>query len=486
MRALALLVVASLLAVSALAFVAVAPPVQAATTDVSGQLITSAGPTTAFGGGDYRFIEFGNDAAFGVVWGNATHANNIYVVAIKARYLGVGQVYNNATHALVDTNEPIKVYTIYASQIQDIVEYKDATGDGAANYTRTYNATTKSWSNYAFTGDTGYKLVNLSANWVPGTVTNTSGTGYKGWSFNLTATNLAYYNISSKAKLTGALPLVRFTFHLNASAVQVDNVSVPQWNVTVDQVLGHYTLQNVVQMNDLTLKSVQTIHYDLKWDQLIQGWSYANQNPAGMRRLLLETGSIVVNYIPSTVLAGWHLVHSLGDDGQAQYNSTAGAETADNSTGAYTAPHVFKSPNLDFGGDWTRIAKLDWTTNSTVDNVTHPLVAQIAGGFGFGYLDAKGLWYGFVLLVGFNYVGGNQIVHDPSVSADATAGVTFQTTTPPGTGPAPAPAGYGALVIGIVLLVVLVLVAYAMIVRGRKKEEPPAQPPMQPPQPPQS
>ncbi len=485
MRAFALLVVASMLAVSALAFLVVAPPAQAATTDVSGQLITSAGPTTAFGGGDYRFVQFGSDAAFGVVWGNGTHANNIYVVAIKTRYLGVGQVYNASGH-LLDANEPVKVYTIYASQIQDIVEYKDVTGDGVANYTRTYNATSKAWSNYAFTGDVGYKLVNLSANWVPGTVAYTNGTGYRGWSFNLTATNLAYYNISSKAKLTGALPLVQFTFHLNASAVQSDNVSVPQWNITVDQVLGHYSLKTISVMSDLTLKSLQTIHYALKWDQLIQGWTYANQNPLSMRHLLLETGSIVLNYIPSSVLAGWRLIHNLGDDGQATYTTTAGNETADNSTGTYTTPHVFKSPNLDFGGTWTRIARFDWTTNSTVDNATQPLVAQIAGGFGFAYLDAKGLWYGFVLLVGFNYVGGSQIIHDPSVSADVTTGLTFQSQPGGGPAPAPAPAGYGAIIIGVVLLVVLVLVAYAMIVRGRKKQEPPVQPPAQPPaQPPQ-
>ncbi len=481
------LLVAALLVVSALAFLGTAPPAQAATTDISGQLITSAGSTTVLGGGNYRFIQFGTgadtDAAFGVVWGNATHANNIYVVAIKARYLGVGQVYNG-TGASVDKNEPVKVYTIYASQIQDLVEYKDVTGDGVANYTRTYNTTTKSWSNYAFTGDVGYKLVNLSTNWAAGPVTYTNGTGYRGWSFNLTATNLAYYNISSKAKLMGALPLVRFTFHLNASAVQADNVSVPQWNITVGQTLGHYSLQSVVRMPDLTLKSLQTIHYDLKWDQLIEGWTYANQNPAGQRRLLLETGALVVNYVPPTVLAGIRLIHSLGDEGQATYNTTAGSQTAGNSTGAYTSPRVFKSPNLDFGGNWTRIARFDWTTNSTVDNVTQPLVAQIVGGWGFAYLDSKGLWYGFVLLVGFNYVGGNQIIHDPTVSADVNTGLTFQTVSPPGPMPPPAPAGYGALIIGIVLLLVLVLVAYALIVRNRKKQEPPAAPPAQPPSPP--
>lgn len=43
MRAIALLVIVSLLAVSALAFLVVAPPVQAATTDASNQLTGSAG-----------------------------------------------------------------------------------------------------------------------------------------------------------------------------------------------------------------------------------------------------------------------------------------------------------------------------------------------------------------------------------------------------------------------------------------------------------
>ena len=92
MRILSLLV-AVLLAVSAVALIASVPAARGATTNLSGQLTYSSGTTTLLGGGDYRFIEFGSDAAFGVLWGNATHANNIYVVAIKARYLGVGQVY---------------------------------------------------------------------------------------------------------------------------------------------------------------------------------------------------------------------------------------------------------------------------------------------------------------------------------------------------------------------------------------------------------
>lgn len=464
------LLVAILLAASALAFLATAPPARAATTYMSDQLTESAGSTSAFGGGDYRFVQFGEDAAFGVVWGNASHANSVYVVAIKARYLGVGQVYYASNGTLLKANQPVKVYTIYASQVQDIVEYKDGTGDGVANYTRTYNGTTKSWSNYAFTGDTGYKFVNLTANWVPSIVARTNGTAYRTWTFNLTATNLAYYNITNKVRLTGALPLVQLTFHLNASLAHIDDVSVPQWNITVGQAGGHFILTGVTRAPDLVLKGVDAVHYNLKWDQLIQGWSYDRRNNNNAtRRLLVEAGTIVANYVPPEVIVGWALLHNLGDEGHATYNGTAGAQTADNATGAYSSPRTFKSPMLDFGGAWTRIARFEWTTNSTVDNTTQPLTAQIVGGFAFGYLDAKGLWYGFVLLVGLNYVGGNQIIHDPTVSTDVITNLTFQ-VAPPG------PSGLGIVLVAAAVILIA-LVAFVLIVRRRKKQEPPVPPP---------
>ncbi len=484
MRAITLLV-AALLTVSAFAFLATAPAAQAATTNLSGQLIESAGSTTAFGGGDYRFVQFGNDSAFGVVWGNATHANNIYVVAIKARYLGVGQAYwANGTSFVA--NQPIKVYTVYAAQLQNITEYRDNTNDGVANYTRTYNSTTGTWSNYAFTGDVGYKFVNLSTNWVPSPVTRVTQPTYRTWSFSLNATNLAYYNITNKKKLPGTPPIVNYTFHLNASLVQDTNVSVPQWNVTVSRVLGHDVITNVVRMQDLVLASVKTVHYDLKWDQYISGWTYdARDNNPAQRRLLLEVGTIVANYIPPAVVAGWNLlVHHLGDDGTGSYEATSGNETVDNSTGAYTSPHVFKSPSLDFGGNWTRIARFLWSSNDTVDGANSTVLGQVEGGWRFFYADARGLYYGFVLLVGLNYQGGGTIVHDPTVSADVMTDLQFpKASTTPTVTP---PAGYGALVVGIVILLVLVLVALALIVRSRRKQEPPippAQPPVPPPQP---
>ncbi len=488
MRAISLLI-AVLFVVSGLAVFAMVPTTaQAASTNVSNLLNYSAGSTKAFGGGDYRFIEFGKDAAFGVVWGNATHDNYIYVVAVKARYLGVGQVYwANGTPIVAD--HVIKVYTIYAAQLQNLTEYRDNTNDGVANYTRTYNATTGSWSNYNFTTDVGYKFVNLSTNWVASPVTVGTGTTYRTWSFSLNATNLAYYNITTKRRLPGVAPIVNYTFHLNASLVQDTNVSVNQWNITVSRLLGHDVITNVVKMNDLVLASAVTVHYTLKWDQFIQGWTYDNRdnNPA-LRRLLLEVGSIVVNYVPPGVIAGWRLIHSLGDDGNATYATAGGTQTAGNATGGYSQPHVFSSPNLQFGGQWTQIARFLWASNDTVNGANSTVLGQVEGGWGFFYADASGAYYGFVLLVGLNYLGGTTIVHDPTVTADVQTSLTFQAVTPPGGAPPPTnPAGYGALVIGIVLLVVLILVAYVMILRGRRKKEPPVPPQTPPPtQPPQS
>lgn len=472
------LVLAALLATTALAASVSAPSAGAATTYIGGQLLESQGGTSILGGGSYRFIAFGTDAAFGVLWGNASHANTIYVVAIKTRYLGVGQVYNQAG-ALLASNHVVKVYTVYAAQLQNLVEFKDGDGDGVANYSRTYDPVAKNWTGYAFRGaDTGYKLVNLSANWVPGDVARTNGTQWRTWAFNLTATNLAYYNATlNRTKLTGTLPLVRFTFHLNASLVQEANVSIPQWNITVNRVAGRDVVSNVARMSDLTLVSAKAVHYELKWDQLIEGWSYAPGDNAP--RLLLEVGSLVANYVPTEVLTGWAIIHSLHDDGNATYDTDAGNRTVDNSTQAYTYPERFKSPNLDFGGAWTQIARFLWASNSTVDGVNRTVVGQIEGGWLFATLSEKGLAFGFVLLTGLSYYGGNQIAHDPTVTSDSIGELQL----PSGGGPASGPVfPWGAAILSVVVIVAIVLVAFFALTR-REKEPPSGLPPQNPPQP---
>src|SRR5882762_8785014 len=96
---------------------------------------------------DHVFIRFGNDAAFGIVYGTTANPNNIYAVAIKARYLGVAQVVDSQGRTILD-NRAIKVYTLYAIKLDSIVVFRDLNGNNVANYARGYNSTTNSFSNY--------------------------------------------------------------------------------------------------------------------------------------------------------------------------------------------------------------------------------------------------------------------------------------------------------------------------------------------------
>src|SRR2546426_4644594 len=87
-------------------------PVARGATLINSQLVEETGPTAALGGGDHVFVRFGSDAAFGVVYGTSANPNNIYIVAIKARYLGVAQVKDEQGRGYAE-NRPIKVYTLY-------------------------------------------------------------------------------------------------------------------------------------------------------------------------------------------------------------------------------------------------------------------------------------------------------------------------------------------------------------------------------------
>src|SRR5438552_13297296 len=313
---------------TALTALTVSPAARGATL-INSQLSEETGPTTALGGGDHVFVRFGTDAAFGVVYGTTGNPNNIYVVAIKARYLGVAQVVDQSG-ASVASNRLIKIYTLYAVKLDSLMEFRDGNGNNVADYARVYNSTTGGFTDYFNRlGDTLYKKVDLKTNWTRSPIVEANGTTYRNWMFNLTAQNQPYSAVANyTGSVAGVLPLVRFTFHLNASLEQVTNVTVPRWNVTIS---GGNTITTVTRAADL-LVSGKAVHYDLKWDQDIEGWTYAAGNGAGVaRRLLLEIGAIVGNFIPAALADQWLENHVLGpmhESGSAQFNSTIRAETA--------------------------------------------------------------------------------------------------------------------------------------------------------------
>ena len=240
----------------------------------------------------------------------------------------------------VAQNVPLKIYTLYAVKLDSIVEYRDNNPrNNVADYGRVYNSTTGRFTNYFNRVDTLYKKVDLKTNWTASPITSSTGTDYRSWTFNLTAGNLTYTNVANyTAPISGPTPLVRFTFHLNASVEEVNNATVPQWRVTVDTVGGRRVITNASRIENLVNVSGKVVHYDLKWDQEIQGWSYAGPNTAPRRRLFLELGAIVGNLIPAALVDAWFDARGmdrLGETGSASYNTTAGAQRANDTTSPF-------------------------------------------------------------------------------------------------------------------------------------------------------
>src|SRR3972149_130607 len=96
-------------------------------TAAEGDLVGEKGATTGVAGGDRAFLRFGQDAWFGVVWGTEEHPNFVYLVAIKARYLGLADVYENGRHLTDDQPVRMKVYTVYAAKLEHLNEFHATT-----------------------------------------------------------------------------------------------------------------------------------------------------------------------------------------------------------------------------------------------------------------------------------------------------------------------------------------------------------------------
>src|SRR5256712_6845853 len=197
-------------------------------------------------------------------------------------------------------------------------------------------------------------------------------------------------------------------------------------------------------MADLTV-SGKVVHYDLKWDQDIEGWTYGAGNTAGVRsRILLEPGAVVGNLVPAPVVDAWFLTRASGT---AEFNSTAGARSANDTTGTYATVQRLQTPNIDFAGNWTRIARLLWAGNSIVDGVVQPVYGQVVAGVRIRAIGEQGnAFVGFVLLAGLSFRGGASIVHDPTVSTAIQADLQL-----PG-GPGPLPGLGGAAIAAVAVL----------------------------------
>ncbi len=441
---------------------AVPAQVSAETVTLDEQIATEDGVTDILGGGDHFFVKFGTDAAFGIVWGTEGDENCVYFVAIKARYLGLAQVYNSDGE-MIEENRTVKVYTMYAVKLDSMLEFNDSDDNGLLNYTRSYDG--DAFLDYTY-DETVYKRVDLTTAWNASEVIETDGDDNRSWEFSLTATDLPYDIVNESAEPTvgdNVLNELKLTFHLTADLVQYDNVSLPQWRITVTTgPLGKMVFMTADRLENMQVTG-KILKYDVKWDQEITGWDYDpnNTNPA----VLIEFHSLVGNFI-SPLMATWMQMNTLtymNAVGVMNCESTEGELDVDETTGTLTQPKELIRTRLSFGSDWTSIGALTWVDNVTVDGEPELVKAQIMAGHRIvAMAKIGGEWApftGFVALGALVFPGGTSIVHDPVFSSEALVEISTEDTTR---------LPVFLLLIGAVVIVLIVVAIAAVTTTGKK------------------
>ncbi len=441
------------------AFVIPAAGASSAPVNQNDKITTEVGPTTELGGGDHFYIKFGSDATFGILWGTKDNPNDVYFVSYISRYLGCINV--DEPNGTVLAQKPLKIYTLYAVKLDRLIEYNN-TSNGLLNYNPS------GLIGELLTGQI-YKGVNLNtawtaSNWQNGTNTN----GNLTWSFTLTATNLSYnvpLRYRGDADGNGILDSIAMTFHLTASTNFLDNITVPQWNVTMNQgPLGNERFRDLQRGNDLTVSGNVT-NYHVKWNKVIMGWDFNSRdtNP----NLLAEYTIIVGNYIPPVVnglmaLAEWQkVVGATGDNG----TMTAEGQNLNGSPSLSNA-FLLHTPRLTFEGDRSRIGTFEWVKNVTVDGQTKNATSQVTAIMPFNLRFGAKDFYGFTAIVAISYPRGQSIVQDPDISSQAMTDLAISTSGSGNSGSMPS-----SFPIGLVLIIVMVaaIAMAAMIILSRKR-----------------
>lgn len=442
----------------------IAVPIQAAADVVTmdDEIETEDGVTEILGGGDHFFVKFGTDAVFGVVWGTEGDENAVYFVAIKARYLGLAQVYNNDGEKIED-NKTLKIYTMFAVKLDAVLEFNDTNDDGLLNYTRDYEDQT--FVGYTYE-ETIYKKVNLTAAWNASDVIETETDDGRAWDFSLTATDLPYETVDDSAETDvgdNVLNELTLTFHLTADLAQYDNVSLPQWRVTVTEgPLGKMVFMNADRLEPLQAEG-KIMKYDVKWDQEINGWDFDsnNTNPA----VLIEFHSLVGNFV-SPIMATWMEMKTLSymnEVGVMNCQSVEGELEVNETTGDFVEPKELTQTKLTFGTEFSDFGQLSWVDDVTVDGEPELVRVQVMAGHRIAAAaKIAGDWTtftGFIVLGAMVFPGGNSIIHDPVFSSEALVDVSVDDTT--------GLPVFLLLIAGVVI--VLIVVAVAAVSSSGKK-----------------
>jgi hypothetical protein len=382
------------------------------------------GPDAA--GGEHVFLKFGDwDAAFGVAWGNSSSPGHIRLVAMQSRYLGLADAYD-AQGNEVRRNIHVRIFTIHAARLMSILEFDDKNGNGIADFTRTGNDTTDLRES-----EPVFKGVNLGTAW---TVTKRErkddpANKSREFTLGLAAANLVYRSVRP---VNGTLDLVEFTFHLKATMRQVDDATVPHFDLTVERVGERIHVTDAEYTGTVTA-SGKVGSYGVKWDHLIAGWDYApaNRKPG----LVMEFQAIMANFVPPQVVEiGRALSQMTGD--RSTWDTAAGEQSAneDAATDGWPdrLPSPMTTPRIHWMDRWARAGRLTWVTDVDVDGQPGRMYAQVQGARRVAERGPNGgLFYGIGILAGFSYPGGQRIYHDPTVESGAMIVDTTGKCEPP-------------------------------------------------------
>lgn len=407
----------------------------------SDKIFKATGTTDALGGGDYVYIQFKNDAGFGVLYGTEENPNSIIILAWHTRYLGGANVYDE-NGALIGQKIPIMVFTVFAQKLEDIFEFNDTNGDGIATYKKSGSGL---FDQQYPLHEPIYKKVSLETAWTRSDVIEITDKDARerSWEFSLNAIELPYEAIGISDSINHsveheALERVEFTFHLTAGLISIDNQSIPYYRVTVRKEPGTglkkgYTVLSSERIENRYVSGQRGL-YTVKYDHEIEGWDFDPTNENKM--LLLEFGAILGNVIPANV-AEWikmQFIKDIGGHGSVEYETDDGTEEATEDTAVNETEPLPQNPKrlrhryIRCGGNWESIGNLTWISNVTVDGQEDQMYAQIQGHVRFAAKGPRGnVFAGFALLGGFSYPGGSLIIHDPSMSSEALIEMSFAT-----------------------------------------------------------
>jgi hypothetical protein len=458
------------------------------------------GFTNAWGGGDYVFISFRRDAAFGVIYGTETNPNSIIILAMHWRYLGFAEIYDEHG-ASMGKHASIKVLTVFGQKLEDIFEYNDTNDDGVCNYIRCGPGLY--YHDYPIY-ERIYKKVSLNTSWTRSPITTTEYPDEvkKCWEFSLTAEGLNYTAIGDSATIDyaiehEALDKVEFTFHLTAELIEVHNVTVPKYEVVLQKAGNRWSVINSSRLEDIII-SGQRANYTIKYDHLIEGWDYdpTNANP----RLLVEFHGfigvaltrLVGEWLVQDLLVGREQKCKLDIDTETGAESMTDADASKDNVGpgwqSRAKLRKLKGSRMHLGDQWSRVAALTWQSTVLVDGEESYMYAQIQGHWRITrtWLDHWGRLYvivGIAFLGGYSYPGGTSIYHDPGMEADMIVNVNTIFTAVPAEAELedgkPARIRLGILIIGVLIAVIIIVIITIYMSKRRRlgTEAEPAEPP---------